>query len=312
MLLRRATVASASTAAFLVVLNRDRSNRTFAYPQGSTKVSQQKILHELPGGQVAVSLPKSYDADVHARRQLDVVYVTERGGANHSFYSRAHPSLFFDVARAATADHAKVEGAAGRQWHPNLIVVGIRPHSDNPAATMDFVAEWAIPVIDMTYATKPYAAGRAICSSDAPVWRRLLQDDARCRLFRFLLLGNVGDNEDDPPADETPLPDKTQAFLFATESQQAPANALAAALTRRCQQAADTTTMVVDRHGEQRYSTHAADTGGAAVTLECLPAGAKHQGQSGFAARGMQWLGERLERQKLASLGSLLPWHEFK
>ena len=31
-----------------------------------------------------------------------------------------------------------------------------------------------------------------------------------------------------------------------------------------------------------------------------------------FAARAMEWLGERWERQKLHALGAMLPWHEFK
>ena len=31
-----------------------------------------------------------------------------------------------------------------------------------------------------------------------------------------------------------------------------------------------------------------------------------------FVGRSMKWAGERLEATKLQSLGSLLPWHEFK
>ena len=72
--------------------------------------------------------------------------------------------------------------------------------------------------------------------------------------------------------------------------------------------------MFVDRYGVQHYSQHASGLG-PAVTID-LVEGADSRATDdlvrALATRGMRWLGERLERQKLASLGSLLPWHEFK
>ena len=64
--------------------------------------------------------------------------------------------------------------------------------------------------------------------------------------------------------------------------------------------------MFVNRDGEQTYTEHTQELA-PPVSLDVTPFG-RDEGR----CRAVVWLCERLERQKLESLGSLLPWHEFK
>ena len=285
----------------------------------SSSSSSELHSHSLPGGRVIVSLPPSYAADLRANRPLDVVYVLD----GHS-----KGLLASVVADAARDDHAAVVGVKGRQWHPSLIVAGIVSTSPDglarrPDALLEFVTEWAVPCVDAAYKTKPYAAGRAVCGFDASggaaVRRLLLEDDDRAKRFRFYLVGPDGLSSSDTvpmaASTEAPLPQKTQVYLSGAGGRREAAEAFADALTNRGSSSATDTTMFVNRHGEQTYSRHDASAAAPFVTVDvpdALGTAVEQQPMDAFAIRGMRWLGEQLERQKHASLGSLLPWHEFK
>ena len=277
--------------------------------------------HNLLGRQVVVSLPSSYVEDVRARRSFDVVYVLDSSA-----------DLFAQIANAARSDHDSVHGLPDRQWYPKLIIAGVcssLPHSSD--ALIEFVEDWVVPMVDASYSTKPYAAGRALCAygpqGGAALRKLLLDEDHRKRLFRFYLLGAAGlegDGVDESVAGEmcAPLPDKTSVFLSGAGgdaatgvgSQLEATRNLARVLNERTKNKMTDTTMFVDRHGVQHYTQHAASLG-APVTIDLVEGRSASEGgalAAAFASRGMHWLGERLERQKHASLGSLLPWHEFK
>ena len=275
--------------------------------------------HNLLGRQVAVSLPSSYVEDSRARRSFDVVYVLD-----------CSADLFTLIANAARSDHDSIHGLPDRQWYPKLIIAGVcssLPHSSD--SQIEFVEDWVVPMVDASYSTKPYAAGRALSAygpqGGAAIRKLLLDEDHRKRLFRFYLLGAAGlqgDGVDESAAGEMPLPDKTCIFLCGAGgaaatgagSQLEATRDLARVLNERARNNMTDTTMFVDRHGVQHYTQHAASLG-APVTIDLVEGrSASERGAlaAAFASRGMHWLGERLERQKHASLGSLLPWHEFK
>lgn len=270
-------------------------------------LSGSQRTHNIAGGEVLVSLPPSYESGVRSRRAFDVVYVIECG---------TRPLLFTQVVNAARDDHiAIVERDPKRNWHPEMIIAGIRlPPSTSTEALLEYVTEWAVPIVDATYETKPYAAGRAICGCDTrggEVVRHMLQGEgARAKVFRFYLLG--GDSKEGVAArggqaPTTRLPDKTAVFLCGAEERIRP---LAACVEERTAGSPTDTTMFVNRHGEQTYTQHVSSAG-PAVTVDAVESSPEGVARA-LAEHGMAWLGERLEQQKLVSLGALMPWHEFK
>jgi hypothetical protein len=264
--------------------------------------------HTVAGREVVVSLPPDYDAQVQRRNRLDVVYVID-GGAR----------LFSMVASSGRADHASLSGAEGRQWHPDPIIVGISKPLSNESGTSltSFVQHSLIPLIDSQFWTKPFAAGRAVCAlSSEPggsSLRKMLVEDETptcTSLFRFHLLGSAHLAEGRGPAATTLLPEKTAIYLGAAEASPGidAARSLEQVLQSRSGKTAKETTMFVTRDGEQTYTEKEA-VGAPPVTLDVAPAG---DTEAAFATNAMVWLGRRLEQQKLESLGSLMPWHEFK
>ena len=74
------------------------------------------------GRRILISLPPSYDEQVSRRKTFNAVYVLDA-------------RLFSFVVDAARADHAAVVGLKDRQWHPELIVIGLggQSHGVHPA-----------------------------------------------------------------------------------------------------------------------------------------------------------------------------------
>lgn len=269
--------------------------------------------HTICGRQVLVSVPVSYEEQVLRRKRFNVVYVLDSG------------PLFSLVTEAARADHAAVQGVKGRQWHPDLIIVGVRVHNrgETSAACLDYVREWLVPIVDAQYATNPYAAGRAICGhADAggdAVRRLLVEERGETKLFRYFLLGAPAAATSGEGATAAPMAPKSAVFLScagdeACGGQLDEERTLAQAVRQRTAAASTDTTIVVDRHGEQHYTSHEASLG-PAVTVDVVEGRRADEADAlavALAQRGMHWLGGRLEEQKLEALGSLLPWHEFK
>ena len=127
------------------------------------------------------------------------------------------------------------------------------------------------------------------------------------KLFRFYLIGAAEVGEKAATTSQTPLAEKTAVFLSASGAVDG-ARPLEHALAGRLGGGVTTeTTMFVNRDGEQTYSQKQSNLG---APLTLVADGGIDGGA--FAKAGMEWLGLRLEKQKLESLGSLMPWHEFK
>eukprot|EP00966_Prymnesium_polylepis_P026061 600833-Prymnesium_polylepis.1 len=113
---------------------------------------RETISDPSTGYTLLVSLPKNY---VSSTDTYDVLFVLDS------------TSSWELVASAALACHDAVQDKDGRQWHPELIVVGIQDFSipakvrSDPQAMCTLVTQMAIPAIGMRYRTKPYAAARA-------------------------------------------------------------------------------------------------------------------------------------------------------
>lgn len=265
---------------------------------------ESQETHRFDRGEVQVSLPQSYETGVSKRKLFDVLYVLESGPGS---------SLFSSIVEAVRSDHESVITLPGRQWHPDLIIAGVRVRSTMSAdAFLAFVGECVVPIVDENYCTKPYAAGRALCGCDScgsgTIVRLVLQSDcasSSAQLFRFYM---VSSGEESMAASKAvALPEKTAAFVCGAVG---PTHALATMVNERTAGKRDTTTMFVNRHGEQTYTQHASSLDDS-VTVELVD-GTREDVSRALVARGVAWLGARLEKQKLASLGSLLPWHEFK
>ena len=126
-------------------------------------------------------------------------------------------------------------------------------------------------------------------------------------MFRFYLIGCAELGEKVASVVQAPLAEKTAVILSASGAVDG-ARPLEQALASRLGGGVATeTTMFVNREGEQTYSQKVTNLG-APVTL--VADGGVDGGA--FAKASMEWLGLRLEKQKLESLGSLMPWHEFK
>ena len=128
--------------------------------------------HKVAGRQVLVSLPPHYENEVSKRNMLDVVYVVDCGAA-----------LFSLSVVAGRADYEAFKGAEGRQWHPDVIIVGLTQLPDENANSLAaFVITTLVPFVDSKYKTKPYAAGRAICTLASGLGgafvRKMLVEDA--------------------------------------------------------------------------------------------------------------------------------------
>ena len=247
------------------------------------------------GRRILISLPPSYDEQVSRRKTFNAVYVLDA-------------RLFSLVVDGIRADHAAVVGLKDRQWHPELIVVGLGgPIPRSPSSLLNFIRDEVLPVVDSEYSTNRYAAGRAIMAprdtDGAAALRHLIVDEsAHTSLFRFFLLGVDGSEAANATTTIAPLPARSAVFLSGE-----PNDALATSLRERTRGVSTETSMFVDRDGNQTY-TEIEDALGPPVTID-----ADGQQKSAlFAARAMEWLGERWERQKLHALGAMLPWHEFK
>jgi len=255
----------------------------------------------IPGLNLTVSLPACYATSTE---KFDVLYVLDEGSTL--------PTL---CAEALTAHHEAVKDKDKRNWNPEVIVVCCQVVLSNDPSLYEPACKSIVGFIDGTYRTKPYSAARAICAraaSPAALVRIVLTSEhGLAEVFRFFLLGSAGREPADSVATSS-LPDKTAIFLSATKSEEANARALEAALSQRTSGGKTTeTTMFVTRDGEQTYSEKERGDG-AAVTVDLVEAAEEQALAASLADRGMLWLGERLEAQKLISLGSLLPWHEFK
>ena len=128
--------------------------------------------HKVAGRQVLISLPPVYESEVAKRNMLDVLYVVD-GGA----------PLFSQCVAQGRADYEAYKGMEGRQWHPDVIVVGLTQLPDESASTLaTFVTTTLVPFVDSKYKTKPYAAGRAMCTMASGFGgsfvRKMLTEDA--------------------------------------------------------------------------------------------------------------------------------------
>ena len=262
---------------------------------------------------VRVRIPPSYATSV--REKFDVVYVLDN---DEGVAERA--------AILAAQNYEEIRKQEGRQWYPRLIMVCGEPVNNNscctkstpPTAEQSMEALDAIMrLVDQAYTTKPYGAGRSLVaqSSIACEVVHLAMNRALGRKdppFRFFALGTPsasGGVSDAAPAEK--LEDKCAVLLSvntgAGDSAISAARACKEVLDARVNASGPTTTvMKVDRHGDQHYSEEHG-RGLPAVTLDIVE-GSK----DAFVERAMRWLGERVEMQKLASLGGLMPWHEFR
>lgn len=265
---------------------------------------------------VMISLPPDYDAKVEKRVHFNTLYVLDEGWQS-----------FAMTAGAARVAHDSVKGKEGRQWHPELIVVGIASAGAAEAGVekrLQFLTETLVPTIDGTFNTLPYAAARAVLAHDTlsksgggtSAMLRLLLDESegeKLKMFRFFMLqgGGGASASGERQRSIAQYPEKTavRVTVGGTEGDAAvdAAKELQAELAARSGAAvATSTTMFVNRDGEQTYTEHTQELA-PPVSLDVTPFG-RDEG----LCRAVVWLCERLERQKLESLGSLLPWHEFK
>lgn len=296
-----------------------------------------ELLDEAVGITLLVALPPAYDSGPKSD-DFNVVYILDEGDKALSMF-----------AAAAQAAHAALKGKEGRQWHPELICVGVKEY---PAAARGNVEQIAMYVsnrlpalIDHTYRTKPYGAARALCSSRAGAGNALVravlssEQHALAKLFRFFLLGDAADITSDAAVVTaagdsseiavTLMPEKTQVFLCCSAlgpQHETAARAMQAALLARTRSESTETTLFVNREGEQTYTESQKKQGPTPVTLEMVKAGTAAaaapstaenatEGEAlavAFAQRGARWMSERFEFTKLESLGALMPWHEFK
>ena len=270
-------------------------------PKPASTVSEHHSFEEPSGVRIFVYEP----ADSSGRK--DVFALLDADAA------------FFDsCVQAHLSSRAAVIGQEGRHWFPELVLVGVQPPKawsrNSPRYTAFIQSE--LPDILGRFGTKPYGGGRAIgalhASLGLAILRSLLAYEHHevHKLYRFYLLGLGGDAGVSASMSTSALPDKTAVFLSAAHAQEPAARKLEAALLRRTDTGATDTSMFVTRDGEQTYTQHARK-GPPPVTLDLVDA-ADASSRAAFASRAMLWLGERVEAQKLVSLGSLLPWHEFK
>ena len=288
---------------------------SLAQPSPPMPVNTSKT--KVNGRTVLVSLPAGYGQSSGSgmNRVYNVLYVLDAG-----------QTVFSLCAQAARESHAATLNQSGRQWHPELIVVALSeaPSRGGEHALLDFLTTDVVPHVDSKYHTNPYAAGRAVLGHDAlgaGAMRRLLIGDEnadRRKAFRFYLLGGGGGGIATPApsaASESELPPKTAVYLSASTDAGAATAArdFEGALVKRASMGATQVSMFVNRDGEQTYTRKEVDSGGKPITLELLEGPANSDAaRAAFATRALDWLGLRLERQKLESLGSLMPWHEFK
>mmetsp|Transcript_7091 Transcript_7091/g.18370 ORF Transcript_7091/g.18370 Transcript_7091/m.18370 type:complete len:271 (-) Transcript_7091:183-995(-) len=260
----------------------------------------------------AAGVPIMVSVPADKSEPFNVVYVLDSGEEVFK--------LFADGAEAA---HAAVAGKEGRQWHPSVLVVGIKSlppgvGSSDFEQIIGYLRDCLIPLIQARYMTKPYAAARALCGcagDSAALVQSVVSEEEHplSNSFRYFISGFSGNTPPTPASlPTTPLADKTQIFLAAPAGgpHEQTARAMEGVLASRLGGKKTDTTMFVNRDGEQTYTEHER-TGPAPVTLDLVEESLDAIAES-VARRGMLWLGERMEAQKLASLGSLLPWHEFK
>ena len=257
-----------------------------------------------------VALPPQYEEKAARGEMYNVLYVLDQGH-----------TLFSHLANQQRALYAETRPKEGRNWYPEVIVVGIQgPAPASPGALLSYLRDSLVPFVDGTYRSKPFAAGRAVCGFDDALGgeaiRALLLEDAHAedlKNFRFYAVGSAGAHKASARGSSSlQLPDKA-AVLLTVGKDEAPARIAAArSLAEETAPRASCEgelTMFVNNKGEQTYSVK--DTSGRPppVELEVLEGGG---GDLAFASAAASWVGRRFETQKLESLGSLLPWHEFK
>ena len=280
-------------------------------PTKASKTPEETSAVEVDGRRVLISTPSDYEAKVAKRATFDVLYVLDAGH-----------NLFTHITNSQRSCFADVHGQDGRQWYPEVIVVGVfGPPPADADSMIGYITRSVVPYVDKSYQTKPYAAGRAVVGFDDAALgglavRNLLlapgeEDAERLKSFRFYLVGSAGEGGSSNTATK-PLPDKLSVYLSVgsdeADGRQTAARELAASLSKRATMNAETT-MFVNREGQQTYTQKEVAGRPPPIELEVNAAGG---GDVAFAAAAASWLGRRLEAQKLESLGSLLPWHEFK
>ena len=312
--MRRTAVAAAAAACFLC------GRRRMTTAAGSRTPAPGHDAHVLSCGRhavdVLVSLPPDYTEKVTVgREKYNVLYVLDA-----SFEPGFHEAV-----GAARSGYAAMQKQEGRGWFPDLIVVGLTyPKECSARALVRFLGSDLIPFVDATYSTKPYAAARAAWASDEAGSSALglaLTVNETTKLIRYFAIG-VPQSASVAASAGPSLPEKAAVFLGTSDGDgdaMAAARRLETALTARVPGSGVTrsTTMFVDRHGEQHYTQHE-QRGAPPITLDRAPTEPSETTSSSattarsFADRGVRWVCERLEWQKLESLGQLFPWHEFK
>lgn len=275
------------------------------------KISAAEDEHALPehtsissvaGRKVMVSVPEDYAMRAAKREMLDTLYVLDC--ESQSWFSR--------TVRAHRTAYAETRFKEGRNWYPELVVIGIQsPKEEDAAGLADFLRSELIPHVERQVLVKPYAAGRAACgfrgSGADAVRHMLLGEEEGVKPFRFFLIGNAGDAR--PPlqgeagaSSQTAYPDKTAIYLAAgAKEDPATSTALQQRVQQRVTDAAADITMFVNREGTQTYS-HKERGGPPPVELEVVP---NDDGDAAFAIAAVSWLGRRLEVQKHAQLGTV-------
>jgi len=270
----------------------------------------EELMDPASGATLLVSIPPSYRNAEYATELFNVAYVLDEG---------IEPLA--KCSAGAHSAHMKVARTEGRAWHPELIVVGLKAWPEvirgDIGRIIGYLGSGMLTgLIESKYRAKPYAAARALCGCTAlgaSLVHAVLstEQDGLSKIFRYHLLGAATTDLPTLALPTSPLPEQTQIFLTVPlgSPQESAVRALETSLAGRLTGTSKETTMFVTREGAQTYTDHVWN-GPSPVTLDAVSDGMP-VGQS-FATRGMLWLGERLEAQKIRSLGGLLPWHEFK
>jgi len=270
----------------------------------------EELMDPASGATLLVSIPPSYRNAEYATELFNVAYVLDEG---------IEPLA--KCSAGAHSAHMKVARTEGRAWHPELIVVGLKAWPEvirgDIGRIIGYLGSGMLTgLIESKYRAKPYAAARALCGCTAlgaSLVHAVLstEQDGLSKIFRYHLLGAATTDLPTSALPTSPLPEQTQIFLTVPlgSPQESAVRALETSLAGRLTGTSKETTMFVTREGAQTYTDHVWN-GPSPVTLDAVSDGMP-VGQS-FATRGMLWLGERLEAQKIRSLGGLLPWHEFK
>ena len=335
MLLRRATrlgvvVATSSAAIY--------SHRAADNASSSTTTTFLQSPGTSERYSVTVALPSPPSAAERRKRQAHhTIYVLDMAG-----------DLFQHVVRAAAAQ-ARAAEAEGRSWAPDLLVVGVVPERRraDPASLTRFVSDTVVPFIDESYRTKPYASGRVLCGNGdggagtgtgGAVARALLENHVE--RFGHYLVGCPSEEDAGAVAaaaaapEPRRLPRSVYLWSDAGSTRTGALRRLDARLNGAvCAADADVpraSVVRVDRDGNQRVESltqvracdsaeapgeepNAAATTAGGSRISSLHVSADGRlGDDAFATHAVEWLARRLEQSKIDSLGTLMPWSEFR